>query len=73
MQCDCAKHDLMCQRSKQRAEICRASVTTTMNRTRVSCRVATWICNADALCSTALQYYNENCKRMFHGKKCTKR
>ncbi|KAJ8673749.1 hypothetical protein QAD02_005011 [Eretmocerus hayati] len=71
--CACSKEDSLCQRSKQRAEVCRASVTATMNRTRVSCRVATWICNADALCSTALQYYNENCKRMFHGKKCTKR
>ncbi|XP_031784899.1 growth arrest-specific protein 1 [Nasonia vitripennis] len=73
MMCDCAENDVMCKFSKQRAEICRASVTATMNRTRVSCRVATWICIADTLCSTALQYYNENCKRMFHGKKCTKR
>ncbi|XP_058805670.1 growth arrest-specific protein 1-like [Phymastichus coffea] len=73
MTCYCQPDDVLCKLSKQRVEICRASVTTTMKRPRVSCRVASWICNADALCSTALQYYNENCKRMFHGKKCTKR
>lgn len=39
----------------------------------VSCRVAQWICSADALCSTALDYYNHYCRSMFHGKKCTSR
>ncbi|XP_023316795.1 growth arrest-specific protein 1-like [Trichogramma pretiosum] len=72
MTCQCAKDDALCRRSKQRAEICRASVTSTLNRERVSCRVAQWICNGDVQCSTALQYYNGYCKRMFHGKKCTK-
>ncbi|XP_011498621.1 PREDICTED: growth arrest-specific protein 1-like [Ceratosolen solmsi marchali] len=73
MTCDCAKDDVLCTLPKSQVEICRASVTTMMNRTRLSCRAATSICNADVLCSTALQYYNENCKRMFLGKKCTKR
>lgn len=72
-QCDCAKEDYLCMRSKQRVEICRSSVTMAMNRTRVSCRIATWICNADALCSKALDYYNGFCKSMFHGRKCTPR
>ncbi|XP_046833335.1 growth arrest-specific protein 1-like isoform X1 [Vespa crabro] len=73
MTCQCTRDDELCQQSKQRVEICRSSVTTAMNRTRVSCRIATWICNADALCQTALSYYNKFCKSMFHGKKCTHR
>ncbi|XP_012273327.1 growth arrest-specific protein 1 [Orussus abietinus] len=73
MTCNCARNDFLCLQSKQRVEVCRPSVTLMMNKTRVSCRVATWICNADALCSTALAYYNEFCRSMFHGKKCTPR
>ncbi|KAK0181353.1 hypothetical protein PV327_003645 [Microctonus hyperodae] len=73
MTCECAKEDIMCLKTKERVEICRSSVNSAMNRTRVSCRIATWICNADALCSTALYYYNGFCKSMFHGKKCTHR
>ncbi|XP_043277439.1 growth arrest-specific protein 1-like [Venturia canescens] len=73
MSCDCPDDDYLCNRSKQRVEICRSSVTMAMNRTRVSCRTATWICNADALCSKALDYYNAYCRSMFHGKKCTPR
>ncbi|CAK9822285.1 Growth arrest-specific protein 1 [Anthophora retusa] len=71
MTCEC--EDELCLQSKQRVEICRSSVTMAMNRTRVSCRIATWICNADALCQTALGYYNKNCKSMFQGRKCTGR
>jgi len=73
MTCDCERDDYICLRSKQRVEICRSSVTMAMNRTRLSCRIATYICNADALCSKALDYYNGYCKSMFHGKKCTPR
>ncbi|XP_033333094.1 growth arrest-specific protein 1 isoform X3 [Megalopta genalis] len=69
--CEC--EDDLCLESKQRVEICRSSVQMAMNRTRVSCRVATWICNADALCQTALSYYNRFCKSMFQGRKCTRR
>ncbi|XP_031831468.1 growth arrest-specific protein 1 isoform X2 [Nomia melanderi] len=71
MTCEC--EDKLCLQSKQRVEICRSSVQMALNRTRVSCRVATWICNADALCQTALSYYNRYCKNMFQGRKCTKR
>lgn len=73
MTCDCAPDDHLCIQSKQGVEVCRPSVMTEMNNTRVSCRIATWICNADALCSKALEYYNHFCKSMFHGKKCTHR
>ncbi|XP_015185267.1 PREDICTED: growth arrest-specific protein 1-like isoform X2 [Polistes dominula] len=73
MMCQCTPDDEFCQQSKQKVENCRSSVTTAMNKTRVSCRIATWICNADALCQTALSYYNKFCKSMFHGKKCTHR
>ena len=41
--------------------------------TIVSCSAATWICLADPLCSTALNYYNKNCQAMFMGGKCSKR
>ena len=41
--------------------------------TIVSCSSAQWICAADPLCSTALDYYNRFCRSMFRGKKCTKR
>ncbi|XP_015592578.1 growth arrest-specific protein 1 [Cephus cinctus] len=73
MTCECAHNDYVCLQSKQRVEVCRASVTMTMNRTRVSCRIATWICIADALCSKAMDYYNTYCWKMFRGKKCTHR
>lgn len=45
----------------------------TRNESVVSCTVAQWICEADALCSKALEYYNEYCRSMFHGKKCSHR
>ena len=35
--------------------------------------VAQWICLADPVCSTALDYYNQYCRSMFAGKKCTLR
>lgn len=44
-----------------------------MNLTVMSCRMAQSICSADALCSTALGYYNRYCKAMFLGKKCSSR
>jgi len=72
MQCECS--DDFCENAKQRVEICRPSVTqATENDSVVSCTVAQVICQADALCSTALDYYNRYCKSMFHGKKCTRR
>ncbi|KAJ8954813.1 hypothetical protein NQ314_007016 [Rhamnusium bicolor] len=71
MTCECS--DQYCEDQKQRSEICRPQVMRSMNEPIVPCRVAQWICAADALCSTALDYYNRYCKAMFHGKKCTPR
>nr|CAD7413361.1 unnamed protein product [Timema cristinae] len=70
--CDCV--DDFCLDAKRRVEVCRPHVLIAMrNETVVSCRLAQWICAADALCSTALEYYNRFCRSMFHGKKCTHR
>ena len=41
------------------------------NMTKVG--AAIWICAADPLCSTAMDYYNRNCQKMFTGKKCSRR
>ncbi|XP_060522967.1 growth arrest-specific protein 1-like [Cylas formicarius] len=67
--CDCS--DDYCEDQKQRSEICRPQVTKILNSPVVPCRVAHAICVADASCSAALEYYNQYCKAMFHGKKCT--
>ncbi|XP_026288464.2 growth arrest-specific protein 1-like [Frankliniella occidentalis] len=72
MTCQCA--DDLCEETKRRVEVCRPSVLrATRNESVVSCRVAQWICGADALCSTALEYYHRYCRRMFRGQKCTAR
>ena len=34
----------------------------------VSCTTASYICMAEPGCSTALQYYNNNCRAMFEGR-----
>jgi hypothetical protein len=53
---------------------CQAEVSyATQPDTVVSCSAAQWICAADPLCSTALDYYNRFCGAMFAGKRCTKR
>lgn len=70
-QCECS--DEYCEDQKRRTEICRPQVMKSISEPVVSCRVAQWICAADALCSTALEYYNHYCRAMFHGKKCTPR
>lgn len=72
MTCQCA--DELCEETKRRVEVCRPSVTrATRNESVVSCRVAQWICGADPLCSTALDYYHRYCRSMFRGHKCTHR
>lgn len=72
MQCQCT--DELCEETKRRVEVCRpAVVRATRNESVVSCRVAQWICGADALCSTALDYYHRFCRAMFRGHKCTHR
>ncbi|CAH0552205.1 unnamed protein product [Brassicogethes aeneus] len=71
MECECS--DDFCEEQKRRSDICRPQVMAYVNQTVVSCRIAQLICAADALCSTALDYYNRYCKAMFNGKKCTPR
>jgi len=72
MQCTC--DDNSCILQKTRVEPCRSEVTWNIAPgTVVSCSVATWICSADPLCSTSLHYYNNNCKEMFRGSRCSKR
>ena len=72
MECQC--EDERCRQQRRRVEPCRSEVTwNTRPDTIVSCTAATWICGADAVCGTALQYYNANCQKMFRGQKCSKR
>ncbi|KAL1513655.1 hypothetical protein ABEB36_003040 [Hypothenemus hampei] len=69
MECECS--DPYCQDQKQRTEICKPNVMKIIHEPVVPCRIAQWICNADVQCLTAFDYYQRNCKAMFHGKKCT--
>ncbi|PRD27076.1 UNVERIFIED_CONTAM: Gas1 [Trichonephila clavipes] len=71
--CDCGENEF-CRLSKERIEVCRPEVShATADDTVVSCSVAKWICAADNLCSTALDFYHRLCRSMFHGRKCTPR
>ena len=78
MECTCSSPnraaEQQCLQEKARVEPCREEVTWhTRDDTRVSCTAASWICAADPLCSTAMAYYQDNCKAMFKGRKCGKR
>jgi len=73
LQCNCSG-DPSCEKTKSSVEPCQKEVAyATQPDTVVSCSAAQWICAADPLCSTALDYYNRFCGAMFAGKKCTKR
>ncbi|XP_054717518.1 uncharacterized protein LOC129226913 [Uloborus diversus] len=70
-ECECGENEF-CRRSKERAEVCRPEVSIAIAEgTVVPCAVAEWICAADHLCSTALEYYYRLCRPMFQGRKCT--
>ena len=72
-QCDCQGNDL-CIRSKTNVQACQDKVTYAVKpNTQVSCSAARWICAADAPCGKALEYYDQFCRAMFRGRKCTKR
>jgi len=72
MKCECEDED--CKLQKHRVEPCRSSVQDlTSPDSVVSCTTASYICMAEPGCSTALQYYNNNCMAMFEGRKCNKR
>lgn len=71
--CDC-EGSKFCEQSKERIEVCRAAVYTAVSRDSiVSCTTARWICMADPLCNTALDYYHLYCRGLFHGHKCSHR
>lgn len=71
VQCDCDTSEF-CESNKERIQVCRDRV---MNATSadsvVSCLTARAICAADMPCSTALSYYYDRCRSVFHGKPCT--
>jgi len=72
MECSC--EDTSCSIQKSRISPCREEVTWNIRPdTIVTCTAAHWICMADPLCSTALDYYNRFCGQMFRGDKCSKR
>ncbi|XP_044746678.1 growth arrest-specific protein 1-like isoform X2 [Coccinella septempunctata] len=71
MTCECS--DEFCADQKRRTEVCKPMVMRQAKEPVLPCRVAQWICAADAQCSMALEYYNQLCRSMFHGKKCTSR
>ena len=71
-QCRCENG--FCEDTKRRIEVCRPDVVWANNASSVvTCSVAQWICAADNLCATALQYYHRFCRAMFHGRKCSPR
>jgi len=72
MQCEC--EDIDCKLQKLRVEPRRSSVQDLASPDSiVSCTTASYICMAEPGCSNALQYYNNNCRAMFEGRKCNKR
>lgn len=71
VQCDCDTSDF-CESNKQRIQVCRDQVlNATAPHSVVSCLTARAICAADMPCSTALSYYYDRCRSVFHGKPCT--
>jgi growth arrest-specific protein 1 len=71
--CDC-EGSKFCELNKERIEVCRASVFAAVAEgSIVSCSTARWICLADPLCSTALDFYHRFCRGLFHGRRCTPR
>lgn len=71
--CDC-EGSRFCELNKERIQVCRSSVLAAMaDHSVVSCTTARWICVADPLCSTALEYYNRFCGSLFDGHRCTLR
>lgn len=69
MNCEC--EDDYCLEAKQRIDICRPQVLKGAANATSSCSLSQLICVADAQCATALQYYNQLCRSMFRGRKCS--
>lgn len=72
--CQCSSDSEYCSQSKQRIEVCRATVFRALEKDSiVSCNTARWVCMADPLCSTALDYYHHFCAKLFYGHHCNHR
>ncbi|KAG6449681.1 growth arrest-specific protein 1 [Manduca sexta] len=69
MNCEC--EDEYCMEAKQRIDVCRPQVLKGAANATSSCSLSQLICLADAQCATALQYYNQLCRSMFRGRKCS--
>ena len=69
LQCEC--EDEYCLEAKQRIDICRPQVLKGAANATSSCSLSQLICQADAQCATALQYYLRLCRSMFRGRKCS--
>lgn len=68
--CDCDASDF-CETIRQRIQVCRHQVlNATAAGSVVSCQTARSICNADLPCSTALGYFYDRCRPVFHGRAC---
>ena len=73
VECDC-EGSKFCQLNKERIQVCRPHVLqATAEGSIVSCSTARWICAADPLCNTALDFYHRFCRGLFHGRRCTPR
>ena len=77
MTCDC-QGAAVCERQRQRLEVCSPQVIDAMKivkdeTTQITCTLAEWICRADTQCFTALGYYDQHCRKLIRGEKCTRR
>lgn len=71
--CDCEGNEY-CEQSKQRSLLCGPQVERAIEpQSVVSCSMASAICMADQLCSTALDYYYRNCQSLFSQRHCSTR
>lgn len=68
--CDCDAAEF-CESIRQRLQVCRQQVlNATAAGSVVDCQTARSICNADLPCSTALAYFYDRCRPVFHGRAC---
>ncbi|VVC97960.1 unnamed protein product [Leptidea sinapis] len=70
---ECKCEDAYCVDAKQKINVCRAQVLKGAANVSSSCRLSQLICQADAQCRTALDYYNEYCRSVYRGRKCSKK
>src|SRR5882724_1397642 len=62
IECEC-EGSKFCELNKERIQVCRASVFAAVAEgSIVSCSTARWICLADTVCSTALDFFHRFCR-----------